>query len=481
MQLNVIPGQDTDPEKVDFSWEVLRMSKRSMDLQLAFENPLYISTKQDKEKLEIVFNDRIAFLSEAGLPLDLHPDDGKHEGAQLKFEHGIPKQLPPDAGQKMAMEAFESAGQTSKGIFGANFALNLTLSASLNQLWALVNAQQLFIMLPLCQVVLPINASKFFGAIAQIATFEIYDLNDHINDILDVPDTEPVSDNFEELGFESKYMLNNMGTMLIFYLIYPVFMLAHWMTKRKLCRTQLCCKKFEESLKHFIYFKLIITVIFESFAIVAISCLIGLQVIDFGSAGLSVQSLTCIFFLVLITVMPVLMLSHVNHHFARLNDQLIKKRVGSVYEELDIRKGKKILIQPMFFLLRRLVLGYAVVYMNDNFAGQIMVIALQTLASAMVLSYVHAFKSMQRHRMEFFNEVVFLLILYTILCFSDWLGDEELQLKIGFVSCSLICIHLGLNFLLIIVTAVRMTKRRCQIRILRKKQQKDREDLKEKL
>ena len=103
MQLNVIPGQDTDPEKVDFSWEVLRMSKSSMDLQLAFENPLYISTKQDKEKLEIVFNDRIAFLSEAGLPLDLHPDDGKHEGAQLKFEHGIPKQLPPDAGQKMAM------------------------------------------------------------------------------------------------------------------------------------------------------------------------------------------------------------------------------------------------------------------------------------------------------------------------------------------------------------------------------------------
>ena len=232
---------------------------------------------------------------------------------------------------------------------------------------------------------------------------------------------------------------------------------------------------------HFIYFKMIITVIFESFAIVAISCLIGLQVIDFGSTGLSVQSLSCIFFLVLITVIPVLMFSHVTRHFARLNDSQVKKQVGTVYEELDIQKGKKIFIQPIFFLLRRLALACAIVYMNDNFAGQIFVIALQTLASAMVLSYAQAFRSKQRHRMELFNEVVFLLILYTILCFSDWLGDEELQLKIGFVSCSLICIHLGLNFLLIIVTAVRSTKRRCQIRILRKKHQKDREDLKDKL
>ena len=40
--------------------------------------------------------------------------------------------------------------------------------------------------------------------------------------MLGVPDTEPVSDNFDELGFESKYMLNNMGTMIIFYLIYPM-------------------------------------------------------------------------------------------------------------------------------------------------------------------------------------------------------------------------------------------------------------------
>ena len=306
------------------------------------------------------------------------------------------------------------------------------------------------------------------------------DLNDDINDIFDVPDTEPVSDNFDELGFESKYMLSNMGTMIIFYLIYPVLILAHWMV-RKLCLANLCCEKFERSFKHSIYYRWIITVIFESYAIVAISCLIGLQVIGLDSKGLSVHSFLCIFFLVLITVTPFLIFRYVTYHFTKLNEQLVKKRVGTVYDELDLRKGKKILIQPVFFLLRRIVLAYTIVYMKDNFAGQVIVIYLQTLASVIILSSVHAFESKQRHRMEFFNEAILLLILYTILCFSDWLDDEELQLKIGFVSCSLICFHFGLNFVISLITTVRFTKRRCRMRTLRKRHEKEREDLKVKL
>ena len=38
--------------------------------------------------------------------------------------------------------------------------------------------------------------------------------------------------------------------------------------------------------------------IFESYAIVALSCFVGLQILDFSSTGLSVQSASCIFFTV---------------------------------------------------------------------------------------------------------------------------------------------------------------------------------------
>ena len=39
------------------------MGTRSMELQLNFENPLYISVNNDREKLEVLFNDGTAFLS----------------------------------------------------------------------------------------------------------------------------------------------------------------------------------------------------------------------------------------------------------------------------------------------------------------------------------------------------------------------------------------------------------------------------------
>ena len=71
--------------------------------------------------------------------------------------------------------------------------------------------------------------------------------------------------------------------------------------------------------------------------------------------------------------------------------------------------------------------------------------------------------------MELFNELIMLLTLYTIMCFSDWLDDLEVQFKIGYVACALIGFHFGLNLFLIIVTTVRVTKQKCRMRILRKK------------
>lgn len=62
-----------------------------------------------------------------------------------------------------------------------NFALNLALSASLNQLWAMINTQQLIVLLPLMQVMLPTSTAIFYKGIAQIAAFDFYDTNGIIN------------------------------------------------------------------------------------------------------------------------------------------------------------------------------------------------------------------------------------------------------------------------------------------------------------
>jgi len=66
----------------------------------------------------------------------------------------IPRQQQ-EGGIGGASKAFESAASTSKAAMIGNFILNLSLSASLNQLWAMINTQQMIVMLPLMKVILP--------------------------------------------------------------------------------------------------------------------------------------------------------------------------------------------------------------------------------------------------------------------------------------------------------------------------------------
>ena len=77
----------------------------------------------------------------------------------------------------------------------------------------------------LCNLTLPEDAAKFYRGIAQISSFDFYDTNDFINTVLNLESTKPFNDSFKEFGYTSVYAINNMGTMIIFYVIYPVLVI----------------------------------------------------------------------------------------------------------------------------------------------------------------------------------------------------------------------------------------------------------------
>ena len=85
--------------------------------------------------------------------------------------------------------------------------------------------------MPLTDVKLLANTLGFFGKINQIASFDFYeelyeDLVDDIYSVLLGPDpTEPFSEKFDELGFGSAFVLNNMGTLSFFFFGYLCFIL----------------------------------------------------------------------------------------------------------------------------------------------------------------------------------------------------------------------------------------------------------------
>ncbi len=78
-----------------------------------------------------------------------------------------------------------------------NLVMNIVLSASLQQLWSLINTQQIIVLMPLFKLKLPPNAGMFFGFINQIAAFDILPTDMFYQGYTDITSTDPINSNFD--------------------------------------------------------------------------------------------------------------------------------------------------------------------------------------------------------------------------------------------------------------------------------------------
>ena len=51
--------------------------------------------------------------------------------------------------------------------------------------------------------------------------------------------------------------------------------------------------------------------------------------------------------------------------------------------------------------------------------------------------------------MEFFNEIILMFVMYTMICFTQWIQSLEMKLKIGYFSCSLVVFHFLISYAVI--------------------------------
>ena len=65
--VSVIPSQLQDPERLMFDWEMISYTPRSMQIQLVFHTPLYISFEDEPDVLELNFGDPEIFTSSEGI------------------------------------------------------------------------------------------------------------------------------------------------------------------------------------------------------------------------------------------------------------------------------------------------------------------------------------------------------------------------------------------------------------------------------
>ena len=117
------------------------------------------------------------------------------------------------------MEKAGSAASSSMNymLYG-NLGLQIFMSVSMQLLWGMVNTLQLVIHMNMLSVMIPANVQFFLSFVVNIVNFKIVPTKDIINSLLGLKDKMKKSDvypEFQQTGYESSNMAQNLGLLLL--------------------------------------------------------------------------------------------------------------------------------------------------------------------------------------------------------------------------------------------------------------------------
>ena len=93
-----------------------------------------------------------------------------------------------------------------------------------------------------------------------------------------------------------------------------------------------------------------------------------------------------------------------------------------------------------------MMLAMAIVMVNKVLIWQIMLMTAQIVIAVIIVGRVQPFRTPQKRRTEIFNEVILMMVMYCVMCFSPLVPDVEVKFLMGYVCQAFIISHLLVNF-----------------------------------
>ena len=229
----------------------------------------------------------------------------------------------------------------------------------------MINALQIMILIPLLKASIPANASMVFGQLTKVAAFDIFEIGDYVDEYFDLAPTDPVNEKFEAVGLETLYFLHNVGSFIFVILAYMSIMLTY-VVLTLLGKFSTTMLRWATKIGEYLFWNSLITVIKESFLILTFCCLILLKYsFEFSPWGVAIQSILGMIIFAGYSYIPLKLLYNLAKNFKKTSDKEFTKQYGALYKDLKITNGRSVLLNPIVYFLRRVVICYLVVYGTD--------------------------------------------------------------------------------------------------------------------
>lgn len=171
-------------------------------------------------------------------------------------------------------------------------------------------------------------------------------------------------DSFYELGYESKFFIENLGTMFLMMAMFPVVLAAlaiMYFLKNRYKKVDEVYTKIYNAL----FFNVILRFLLEGYLEFAIDALINVEggnlVYDDITTGLS--SVLAIIMTVVLILLPFIMWYILKKNFHRLREEAIEGKFGSIYEGLRHKPGS--IYYNCYFVARRFGFAATAVFLPN--------------------------------------------------------------------------------------------------------------------
>ena len=117
----------------------------------------------------------------------------------------------------------------------------------------------------------------------------------------------------------------------------------------------------------------------QSYSMVALSCMINLRFLEWTAVNVVFMSLLSLITLIVLLAFPIGYWRFLNKRFDELETNEIKRRHSAFYKGLDLRNGRLVFLQPVWFMFRRLILAFIVVFLRGNVIWQIVLMTMTVI------------------------------------------------------------------------------------------------------
>jgi len=103
----------------------------------------------------------------------------------------------------------------------------------------------------------------------------------------------------------------------------------------------------------------------------------------------------------------------------------VLEKYHTFYEGLNVEGSPNVVLYPLYFMVRRLLLGLTIVLLDQTVIWQVAMKTASVIANVILVGQIMPFTDHSKYKMEFVNEVLVMFVLYHMIIFTPFLHDFE--------------------------------------------------------